>query len=154
MKEKPIPRNAKIITKDMLTKIGINGALIGISILALMKWHFLGGTPEMQSTIVFSSLVFFALWNSFNCREFGYDSIIPNFTKNKVALILVCGAGLVQIGLVQIAGKWFDSVPLPLEIWITIIVFTFNIVVISEILKLFGSFVIKNKNISTTPREN
>lgn len=152
MLEKPIPRKASIITKDMLKKVVMNGAYIAVSILALMKYQFLGGTPEQQSTIVFSCFVFFQIWNSFNCREFGLDSVFPNFLKNRVALLLIGGAGLVQILLVQIAGSWFDTVPLPAEIWGMIIAYTFSVIIVSEILKVAGS--LTHKTTATAPQEN
>ena len=152
MEEKPIPRKASIITKDMLKKVVINGACIAVSILALMKYQFLGGTPEQQSTIVFSCFVFFQIWNSFNCREFGLDSVFPNFLKNKVALLLIGGAGLVQILLVQVAGSWFNTVPLSAETWGVVIAYTFSIIILSEIFKLIGS--LTHKTTVTAPQEN
>ena len=152
MEEKPIPRKASIITKDMLKKVVINGACIAVSILALMKYQFLGGTLEQQSTIVFSCFVFFQIWNSFNCREFGLDSVFPNFLKNKVALLLIGGAGLVQILLVQVAGSWFNTVPLSAETWAIVIAYTFSIIIVSEIFKLIGA--LTHKTIVTAPQEN
>ena len=152
MLEKPIPRKTPIITKDMLKKIAINGSCIAISILALMKYQFLGGTPEQQSTIVFSCFVFFQIWNSFNCREFGLDSVFPNFVKNKVALLLIGGAGLIQILLVQVAGSWFNTVPLSAETWGIIIAYTFSVVIVSEIIKLVES--LTHRTTVTAPQEN
>ncbi len=116
-----------------------------------MKYHFLGGTPEQQSTIVFSCFVFFQIWNSFNCREFGLDSVFPNFMKNKAALLLVGGAGLVQILLVQVAGSWFDTVPLSIETWGVIIAYTFSVIIVSEILKIAGSLTHKSTTTTATP---
>lgn len=118
-----------------------------------MKYQFLGGTPEMQKSIVFSVFVFFQLWNAFNCREFGTDSVFPNFLKNKAALGLIGGAALMQVILVQFAGSVFDTVPLPLEMWWVIIATTFSIIIFSEILKLIGSLVFK-KQVEATPQEN
>lgn len=140
MKRNPIERNASIITKNMLFKVATHGVFISVALLALMKYQLLGGTPEMQKSIVFSVFVFFQLWNAFNCREFGTDSVFPNFFKNKAALGLIGGAALVQILLVQYAGAIFNTVPLPLEVWIHIITATFSIVAFSELLKLFGKF--------------
>lgn len=145
MNNKPIKKSASIITKDMLKKIGLNGAYISLSILALMKYEFLGGSPEMQSTIIFSVFVFFQLWNAFNSREFGYDSIIPNFTKNRTALTLVGGAGLAQILIAQYAGMFFSTVPLPITMWATIIAYTFSVVIFSEVIKVIASMVMPSK---------
>ena len=32
-------------------------------------------------TVMFGIFAFSALFNAFNCREFNFDSIIPNLTK-------------------------------------------------------------------------
>ena len=143
MSRQPIERNTSIITKNMLMKIGTNGLYIAVSILALMKFEFLGGTPDMQKTIVFAVFVFFQLWNAFNCRELGNESVFKNFFRNKAALILVGGAGVVQVLLVQVLGSWFNSVPLPLEMWAIIIGYTFSVVIFSEAVKLVKKAVTK-----------
>jgi P-type Ca2+ transporter type 2C len=150
MDRNPVKRNASIITGNMLFRIVTSGVFITISLLALMKYQLLGGTPEMQKSIVFSVFVFFQLWNAFNCREFGTDSVFPNFFKNKAALGLIGGAALVQILLVQFAGSIFNTVPLPLEMWGIIIVATFSIILFSEFLKLILGLVLK---INPAPRE-
>lgn len=136
MERKPISRNASIITKNMLAKIGANGLYIAISILALMKYNFLGGTPETHATIVFAVFVFFQLWNAFNCRELGNESVFKNFFRNKAAVIIINATALVQILLVQVLGGWFNSVPLSAETWAIIIGYTFSVVVFSEVIKL------------------
>jgi len=153
MNNRPVPRKASIITKDMLKKIGLNGVYISISILALMKYHFLGGTIVEQSTIVFSTFVFFQVWNSFNCREFGNDSVFPNFLSNKIALLLVGSAAVVQVLLVQIAGTWFNTVPLSAELWGMIITYTFSVIIFAEVLKIVGSM-FSHKTIIIYPQEN
>lgn len=153
MNEKPIPRRASIITKGMLKNIVLNGAYIAVSVLALMKYGFLGGTPEQQATIVYSCFVFFQIWNSFNCREFGNDSVFRNFFSNKVALALIGGAGLFQIFLVQVAGAWFDTVPLSAATWVLIIAYTFTVILYSEILKVAGSL-FTSKKVNALPQES
>ena len=43
-----------------------------------LVFNLLGATNEQQGTVVFSLFAFSALFNAFNCREFGLNSILPN----------------------------------------------------------------------------
>jgi Ca2+-transporting ATPase len=138
----PISRVAKIITSDMILTIFLHGLYIGGSILLLMKTHFLGGTAVEQSTIIFSTFVLFVIWNGFNCREFENDSILPHFLDNKAALLMIGGAGIGQIILVQVAGSWFNTVPLSPGMWGIIISYTFSVIIFSEATKLLTKLTI------------
>ncbi|MGO0916493.1 hypothetical protein ACTPEM_26000, partial [Clostridioides difficile] len=42
---------------------------------------------------IFSLFAFSALFNALNCREFGLNSTIPNFFKNKLALQIIVVTG-------------------------------------------------------------
>jgi P-type Ca2+ transporter type 2C len=152
MDNKPIPRGASIVTKFMLFKILSNGLFMAGALLALMKYGFLGGTPEQQSTIVFATLVFFQLWNAFNSRELGTETILTNFTKNRLALGLIGGAALLQIVFVQFGQALFDTVALPIGVWAVIIGFTFSVVVFSEVIKFIMS-ITGHKQVSTAAQE-
>ena len=81
LKRKPIRRKAGIIARSMAVNITINAFLI-ISIVHLQEFYnILQATPQEQSTVIFSLFAFSALFNAFNCREFGLNSTIPNFLK-------------------------------------------------------------------------
>lgn len=143
MGKKPIPRNASIVTKDMLCRIITNGFFVVGALLFLMQTHILGGTTYQQSTIVFTTFVLFQLWNAFNCREFGITSVFANILKNKMMLITVAATFTVQILVTQLGGDIFKTQPLEFDIWLNIIAYSFSIVVFSEIVKFVQ--LMKNK---------
>lgn len=136
LNKQPIPRNASIITRDMLFRIITNGAFIVAAILILMRMPILGGTPEQQSTIVFCTFVLFQLWNAFNCREFGTISVFTNILKNKLMIGIIAVTLGIQILITQFGGAVFKTQPLELEIWLHILVYTFSVVIFNELVKL------------------
>jgi P-type Ca2+ transporter type 2C len=136
MSREPVPRDAPIITKDMIFRIATNGVFIVAAIIALMGYHFLGGTAAQQSTIVFSVFVVFQLWNAFNCREFGNTSIFVNIFKNTAMVGVIGITFLIQLLIVQFGGVIFHVVPLDPIIWLKIIGYTFTVVIFNELVKL------------------
>ena len=136
LNRKPVNRNANIISKSMIRTIILNALFITGLLLAQSTFNILNVTPEENETVMFSLFAFLALFNAFNCREFGSDSIIPNFTKNKLALQIISVTGIAQIFFVQIFQDFFNSVSLSIEIWIKIILVAASIVVVNEIVKL------------------
>lgn len=136
LNRKPVNRNANIISKSMIRTIILNALFITGLLLAQSTFNILNVTPEENETVMFSLFAFLALFNAFNCREFGSDSIIPNFTKNKLALQIISVTGIAQIFFVQIFQDFFNSVSLSFGLWIKIILVAASIVVVNEIVKL------------------
>ncbi len=101
-----------------------------------MFWNSLGvstynynefGMNEMQTSL-FALLAFSALFNALNCREFGLNSVIPNFIKNKMALITLFLTGFAQIVFMTYYNYFFNTVPLRLTIWVKIIIMSSAVV--------------------------
>lgn len=136
MERKPIERNASIITKNMLFNIILNGLYIVFMIIMLVNNQILGGTEAQQTSIVFTTFVLFQLFNSFNARELGNESVFLNFKKNKPMVIIILITFLIQIVITQFGGEVFKTSPLSLDIWIKIIAYTFSVIVFSEIIRL------------------
>ena len=136
LNRKPVNRNANIISKSMIRSIILNASFITALLLAQSTFNILNVTPEQNETVMFSLFAFLALFNAFNCREFGSDSIIPNFTKNKLALQIISITGIAQIVFVQIFKDFFNSVSLDLGLWIKIILVASSIVIVNEVVKL------------------
>lgn len=135
LKRKPIKRKAGIIARSMTVNIVINAFLI-ICIVNLQEFYnILNATPEEQSTVVFCLFAFSALFNAFNCREFGLNSIIPNFFKNKLAIQIILITGIVQILFTQVFRNFFNSVPLSIHMWMKILILSSMILVLNEIVK-------------------
>ena len=132
----PIHKNASIITKSMMYSMIGNALLMTCLIYLQIVTNFLNVNNNEQGTVTFALFAFLALFNALNCREFNTESIIPNFFKNKVALEIIGITGVAQIVLTQVFTDFFSSVPLDLMIWIKIILASFSIIVINEVVKI------------------
>lgn len=139
MKNKPTPRNAHIVTREMLARIIFNGIFIsGIFMLQTTK-NILGGTPEQSGTILFTLFVLFQLMNAFCCRELSHDSIFRHFFDNKLMLIAFIITFLLQYAISQYGGYVFGTVPLPMELWVKILALSASVVVASEFFKVLSA---------------
>ncbi|MGH4050227.1 MAG: calcium-translocating P-type ATPase, PMCA-type [Clostridium sp.] len=144
LRRKPTNRKASIITKQMITSMIANALYITGIIMIQMKFDILGagfpkdgvtGSNEMQ-TVLFAVFAFSALFNSFNCREFGSDSILPNIFKNTIFLKIIGGTAVAQIIVTEIFSGFFNAVPLSATMWLKIIVLSSLVIVMNEIVKL------------------
>ena len=133
--KKPVNRNASIITKSMITTIVLNAIYVTSILLIQMKFNILGTSSSEMETVLFALFAFSALFNAFNCREFGTDSILPNFTKNKTALTIISITAIAQLIFTEVFSKFFDSVPLSAVMWGKVILLAFMIIVVNEVVK-------------------
>ena len=150
---KPVNRNASIITKSMIFTI-IGNALYITLILMLQSSINILNIPEAKGeTVMFGIFAFSALFNAFNCREFNFDSIIPNLTKNKLALQIIGITAVAQIFFTQIFRDFFNAVPLSVMEWIKIIALSFTVIIVDEVVKfVFRLFKKENKNDENMPK--
>ncbi|MGK0467835.1 MAG: Ca2+-transporting ATPase [Clostridium sp.] len=144
LNRKPTNRNASIITKQMMKSMISNALYITCVLMIQMQFDILGtgfpqkgvtGPNEMQ-TVLFALFAFSALFNAFNCREFGTDSIFPSLTKNTIFLKIIAATAVTQIFVTEVFGKFFNAVPLSITMWIKIIVLSSLVIVVNEIVKL------------------
>ena len=85
-----------------------------------------------METVLFA---FNALFNAFNCREFGTDSIIPNFTKNTIALQIIGITAVAQVIFTQVFTSFFSSVALASLMWIKVLGLAFMVIVVNEVVE-------------------
>ena len=140
-KKKPVDRNSSIITKSMITSIVLNALYVTSILLIQMKFNILGASTEMvgnaseMETVLFALFAFSSLFNAFNCREFGTDSILPNLFANKIALQIIGITAVAQVIFTQVFTKFFSSVALSIAMWGKVIALAFMIIVVNEIVK-------------------
>ena len=147
LKRNPIRRNTGIIARSMCVNIIINAILI-VSIVQLQSYfNILNASPKEQGTVVFSLFAFSALFNALNCREFGLNSTIPNFFKNKLALEVIFFTAVAQILFTQIFREFFSSVPLSPVMWCKIILLSSMVLILNEIVKLILRIIKKQRDI-------
>lgn len=137
MQRKPTPRNQPIVTRAMLTRIIVNGVFIAGVLLAQNFTNFLGGaTPEESSSILFALFVVFQLFNAFNSRELGNESIFKNIFHNKLMFLVFAVTFALQVVITQFGGAIFGTVPLSAAIWGKIILCGFSVILLGELVRL------------------
>ena len=136
MKRKPVRRNENILAKSLLIRIGITGLYISVIFLLQYVYNFLNATEEQMLTVLFTLFALFQLFNAFNCRELHNESIFKNIFKNKLVIYVVSLTFILQILIIQFAGAFFGTIPLPLDMWLKIFGVAFSIIIISELVKL------------------
>lgn len=139
MKEKPTPRNAFIISTQMLTRILVNGLFITLVVLSqsFEATRFIPAAPEQVPTILFTLFVVFQLFNALNSRDLSARSILFNgLFRNKLLLGMFALTFALQIIITQFGGAVFKTVPLTLTQWGYIAAVGFSIIVFDEIVKL------------------
>ncbi|ADL53553.1 calcium-translocating P-type ATPase, PMCA-type [Clostridium cellulovorans] len=160
LNRKPVNRNASIITKKMITSIILNASYITLLLMVQMIFNPLGveivehtGTgfvPNEMETSLFGIFAFSALFNAFNSREFGLDSIFPNFTKNKMALKVIGITAVAQIFFTEILKDFFNAVSLSPIIWAKILLLASTVVIVNELVKFVLRAVYKDNSTSAT----
>ena len=136
MKRPPVKRSENILSKPLLARIGFTGLYISAVFLCQRAFNFLNVTDEQASTVLFTMFALFQLFNAFNCRQLSKDSILKNFFKNHLMIAVTGCTFVIQILIIQYAGAFFGTIPLPLSLWLKLFAVTFSVVVVSEIVKL------------------
>lgn len=136
MNREPTKREANIVTKDMLRRIVINGVYISIIFLGQNIFNFMGASETEASTVLFTLFVVFQLFNAFNSRELTSTSIFKNLGNNKLMLGVFSLTFCLQLIITQFGGALFNTVALPLVMWIKIVAVASSIILVSEIIKL------------------
>lgn len=146
---KPIKRSRSIVTLKMLVRIAFNGVFVA----AVMAWQFFGNflcIPESEKgSVTFTLFIVFQLFNAFNSRELGSQSIFAGFKRNGVMVVTFSVTFLVQILIVTFLGKLFGISPMSALSWVKTVAAAFSIVAVSEVYKLcyrtaFGTRKAKN----------
>lgn len=120
MDRSPTPRNSSIVSKDMLSRIIINGLYMVLIIVLQTELNFLGIEAGHESTAIFTLFVLFQLFNAFNARELGNNSIFRNFLHNHIMLGVFAGTFVLQIIITQFGGDVFDTVGLNIIDWLKV----------------------------------
>jgi len=141
LERKPTNRNANIITKTMLISMLLNAFYMSGVLIAQMTFNPLGASTKIinsaseMETVLFALFAFGALFNAFNCREFGVTSIIPKFLSNKIALVIISCTAVAQVIVTTVFADFFNAVPLSAIMWAKIILMSSLVIVVNEIVK-------------------
>ena len=133
MRHKPVKRDSGIVNAKTLWRIIISGVFVGGIMLAQYTNNFLGVKDTEKAAATFTLFIFFQLFNAFNCRELGTDSIFRNIGKNKVMVATFAGVFLVHFFIVQVAYAPFGLSPMTALSWLKCFVLASVILVFSEL---------------------
>ncbi len=149
MKEKPKPRDEKLLTKNMIGGILINGAYI----LGLCVWFLKSeGLPMMLTkgddryilSAFFATFIFIGIFVCFTSRTKRLN-ILSQISKNKSFITIMLLISVMQMAFIYFGGDLFRATPLRLEDLIKTILIAFSVVVFDFIRKIsYKAFKINN----------
>ena len=133
LKEKPKKSTEKIITRDMLAKIALNG----IYILLLSVWFLKSDTLPMllhkgeDKYILSAFFAMFIFTGIFVCFVSRRDeiNILNSISKNKAFVIIMLSISVMQMAFIYLGGEAFRAVPLFFSDLITVIGISFTVVI-------------------------
>ena len=145
MNNKPVRREDSIVSKNMLLRIAFNGVFVAVIMFLQYSFNILKVKIEEQASCVFTLFIMFQLFNAFNSRELGANSIFKRFNKNKIMLITFISVFALQVLIVQVLYKLFGVHPMGFLAWVKVTALSASIVVISEIFKCVYRIIIKKR---------
>lgn len=149
MRLKPVKRDSGIVGKKTFIRILVNGLFVGAIMLWQSLYNFLGASADEKPAATFTLFIFFQLFNAFNCRELGAESVLKNIGKNKIMVATFIGAFIVHLFIVQVLYKPFGIAPMAIGVWLKCLLYSSSIVVFSETGKLiYRTFSKKEREIS------
>ncbi|OPY26517.1 MAG: Copper-exporting P-type ATPase B [Methanocella sp. PtaU1.Bin125] len=147
MKRKPRRRSEGIINRMMLLDMALIGGVIGVGTLGIF-YLMLPAGEEYARTMAFSALVIFQMWNVINCKA-GEKSAFSTATFNNLyawGAIVVSVAMLAAILYIPFTQPLFSVVPLSLNDWGLLVVWTVPVLVVVELRKAIVSLLSKNRD--------
>ena len=83
MKEKPRPMNASILTNSLLSRVGVEGGIIGLITLLAFFLGYRTGDARLASTMAFAVLCLSRLVHGYNCKSKSPVLFKKQFFNNK-----------------------------------------------------------------------
>lgn len=140
MKEKPIPRSASIISKEMLVEIVISALYItficlGILFVPFIRDLFGDVDRTYLKSALFATFMMAITFNGFNART-SHINIFKEIGKNKSFLIVMLSIFLLQFVFVTFGGDFLSVEALSPMGWIICILFAVLVIPIDMIRKV------------------
>ena len=140
MKDKPVPRTASIVSKEMLIEIVISGAYITficLSILFLPPIRNLFGDVDVTylKSALFATFMMAITFNGFNART-EYINVFQNLGRNKNFILVMLSIFALQFVFVAFGGEVLSVEALSVKSWIICIVLAFMVIPIDIVRKL------------------
>lgn len=118
MNEKPVPKEANILTRYMKSAIGTSALFITLGCLAIMTnfmgiHSFIGNSAEV-STFMFAFFIYSIIFNSLNTRSEKF-TIFEHIGENQNFIKVMSFIAIGQTLIIQFGGKVFSTVPMDLK---------------------------------------
>ena len=148
MKEKPRRRDESLVSREMMTQIGIMGIWLTLMSLFYLMSDWARSFFETDAQFMTSYFVLFiasALFNGFNVRNDGF-AIFKNLKDNPDFLKVMCMILGIQFRLVNISlipaapavwiGNMFSCVPFGVSGWVLVLILAFTMIPVDMIRKI------------------
>ena len=132
MNDKPKRRSGNLVTKKTAARILAHSVYMAGIITAQTLFNFMRVPAAENATVVFTTFVFFQLFNAFNSRQVGYKSIFMGFFSNRLMLLAFGAVTALQVVITQFGGAAFGTAPLSPLSWAKVIAVSSTILFISE----------------------
>ena len=152
------PKNTKepFLTKIMLSNILVLGIyFIGLilvvqstDILGLNKFKGLVSDERfalMNASLVFNCYIWFSIFHMFNARSvMAGKSAFANITRSRSFFLIMGFVIVMQVALVQFGGAALNTAPLPLSVWLRVVLLGASAVIVGEVLRLAQRMLARN----------
>ncbi|MGL4633914.1 MAG: HAD-IC family P-type ATPase, partial [Cetobacterium sp.] len=135
MTEFPRDKSKSIVTSDLWINIFINSTFMVLSMIFFIRVFHIN--KEMTPTYIFNLFIFLVIFNVYNCKSIGKNSILKSFFNNKVLNIIVISTIIIQIFISIFLRSFFSLNYLNYIEYLKIISFSLSIIVFSEFIRFF-----------------
>ena len=137
MKEKPIPKGSKLLSKETIGQIAVSVvafiALFGLTLTPQIQTIF-GNNESIYATARFALLIYAATFNGFNIRTDGFN-LFKGIGKNKLFVEIAIAIFVLTFVLAQFGGAIMGCTAMNLIQWLTVIAIAFLIIPIDLVRK-------------------
>ena len=142
LKQPPHGRHAPLITPVMWTHILIMSAFM-VTVLMGLLWTDLvipsTASDAVRNTFVFNTFVMMQLFNEVNARSTRFErGVFKGILQSPLFLGVVVVTFVAQIGIVQLGGALFRTVPLTAEQWAMSVAIGAVVLVLGAIIRALG----------------
>ncbi len=138
MKEKPIPKGSKLLSKKTLGQIAMSTVafliIFGITLLPPVQ-NIFGNDEAVYATVRFALLIMMATFNGFNIRTDGFN-LFEGIGKNKLFIKIAIGIFAGTFILAQFGGDYIGCTAMTATQWLVTVGLAFMIIPIDLLRKV------------------
>ncbi len=138
MKRRPRSPKERILNREIITVVVLNGCVMGALAFLLFRWDLLGGASSAHAqTLTFTAFVVFQMFSVFNCTSLYWSAGSTMTSKNPFLIIAVAASLLLQLVVVYapFMNTLFHTVPLGAPDWVAILACGALVLLIEEVRK-------------------